>query len=315
MLQQLSSSGQGGGESNHPRTGGFVKAHPRRRESRKAPVDALAVLSGALSGRWNRFVRETARARRRPTEPALHDLRVAMRRLLAVMTVVEGIPPGGHFRRPSRQLRRHLKAFNRLRDVHVELLAVRNLRRRYPILARYGAFLRREERVLGRVVRAEIRAIRQDTMVRSIADVQGVLANLYRSPAGPRAVGMMMRGSAATAFGRVLARRAALSPLEVRSIHRMRIAFKKFRYTVELNRPFFPWADRNHAKAMDEYQTAMGEIQDLEVFVAGLRRFIRREPRSVAPRLLPLFQFLSSARTEKVNAFLRSADRLETFWR
>ncbi len=292
-----------------------MKKHPRRGENRQTSVDPLTVLSGALSERWDRFVRETARSRRRPTEPALHDLRVAMRRLLAVMTAVDGILPGGYFRRPSRQIRRHLKAFNRLRDVHVELLAVRKLRRRYPVLARYAAFLRREERLLGRVVRAEIRAIRQDTMLRSLADVQGALANLYGSPAASRAVGMMLQGSAATAFGRVLARRAVLSPLDARPIHRMRIAFKKFRYTVELNRPFFPWADRNHAKAMDEFQTAMGEIQDLEVFAAGLRRFVRREPRSVAPLLLPLFQFLASARTEKVNAFLRSADRLESFWR
>ncbi len=278
-------------------------------------VDPVTAVSGALSERWERFVRETARCRRRPAEPALHDLRVAMRRLLAAMNVVDGILPGGYCRRSSRRMRMHLKAFNRLRDVHVQLLGVRKLRRRYPVLARYGTFLRGEERVLGRTVRAEILAVRQESMLRCIADAQVALRNLYGSPAASGALRAMLQGSAAIAFGKVLARRAGLSAPDARSVHRMRVAFKKFRYTVEMCRPFLPRADREDARAMDEFQTAMGEIQDLEVLATGLRRFVRRQGRSAAPLLLPLFQFLASARTEKTNAFLRSADRLEHFWR
>ncbi len=261
------------------------------------------------------MVREMARSRRRPTEPAIHDLRVAMRRFLAVMSAVDGILPGGYFGGSSGELRKHLKAFNGLRDVHVQLLAVRGLKRQFPVLGGYERFLRREEFRHLRAVRAGIRAIRLDALLRSLTDVQSALLNLYGAPAASHAVEAMLKGSAAAAFGRVLARRAALAPLDARSVHRMRVAFKKFRYTVELSRPLLPWADGAHGRAMDEFQTAMGEIQDLEVLAAGLRRHARRGAGPTAPSLLPSLQFLASARASKLNAFLHSTDRLEHFWR
>ncbi len=296
------------------RRGGILKSIPRRRR-RQSSTDPLAALSGALAERWDRFTREMARSRRRPTEGAIHDLRVAIRRLLAVMAAVDAILPGACFRRSSRQLRRHLRAFNALRDVHVQLLIVRGLKPRFPLLGRYGAYLRRQEILLVRAVRAEIRGMRQDSLVRSLSDAQSALWSLYGAPAASRAVGAMLKGSAAAAFGRVLARRAQMAPLDARSVHRLRVAFKKFRYTLELNRPFLPWADRAHARAMDEFQTAMGEIQDLEVLGAGLRRFARRVTRSTPLPLLPLFRYLASARTAKLNEFLHLAGRAETFWR
>jgi len=291
---------------DHP-SGGFLK--------RTQSVDPVAVLSVALAERWDRFVREVARCRRRPTEPAIHDLRVATRRLLAAMTTVDAILPGGHFTRSSSELRKLLKAFNVLRDVHVQLLAVRSLRRRFPVLRRYEIFLRKQERALIRAVLVEIRAIRQDSLIRSLAVVHTAIAGLYGAPATSGAVRAMLTGSAASAFGKVLARRAALSALDPRSVHRMRVAFKKFRYTVELARPLLAWADRKHGKAMDDFQTAMGEIQDLEVLVAGLRRFAQHDAQPTAPFFLPVLQFLGSVRAMKLNKFMHAVDALQKFWR
>lgn len=288
---------------------------PRRRRRPRVAVDPLAVLSGALAERWDRFVREVVRARRTPTEPAIHDLRVALRRLLAVMSAVESVLPGGYFRRPRGELRTHLRNFNGLRDVQVQLLAVRGLKRRFPVLVRYEAILRKEQLVHIRALRVEVRGIRQESFLRSLARAQTALANLYGTPAASRALQVMLAGSAAAAFAKVLDRRAGLVPQDPRSVHRMRVAFKKFRYTVELSRPFLPWAGREHGRAMDAFQTALGEIQDLEVLAAGLRRFAGREPRSPVLQFLPLFQFLSSFRAAKLSTLLRSVDRLESFWR
>jgi CHAD domain-containing protein len=273
------------------------------------------MLSGALAERWDRFMREVARCRRMPTEPAIHDLRVATRRLLAAMAMVDAVLPGRHFRRSSDELRRHLKSFNVVRDVHVQLLAVRGLRRRFPILERYQSLLRRQELALLRGVRGEIRSIRQDTLIRSIAEVQGALAGLYGGFEAADVVRAMVIGSAASAYGKVIARRAGLSALDPRSVHRMRVAFKKFRYAVELARPLLPWADRKRGRAMDDFQTAMGQIQDLQVLLTGLRRFAQRDTRRAAPFLLPALQFLASARAQKMNSFLQAADTLQKFWR
>jgi len=286
--------------------GGFLK--------RTEAVDPVALLSGALAERWDRFVHEAARCRRSPTETAIHDVRVATRRLLAAMTTVDAVLPGGHFKRSSAGLRRHLKSFNVIRDVHVQLLALRGLRGRFPVLRRYESVLRRQEIALLRAARGEIRSIRQDTLIRSLAEVQSALSGLYGGPAAG-AVRAMLIGSAAAAFGKVLARRAALSALDPRSVHRMRVAFKKFRYTIELARPLLPWADRKHSRSMDEFQTTMGEIQDLQVLMAGLRRFAQHDTQPSAPFFLPVLQFLASVRAMKMNDFTGTTDVLQTFWR
>jgi len=288
----------------------------RRRHTKTTPhpVDPLLLISGALEERWARFSQELARCRRKPTEPAIHDLRVAMRRLLAAMNTVDQLLPGRYFRRSSNELRKHLKAFNNLRDVHVQLLALRGLRRRFPLVRQYEAFIRKQEIPVLRKVRSELRGIRQFPLIGSLANVQVTLTNLYGNPSGRRALHAILVGSAASAFGRVLARSRAISVRDARSIHRMRVAFKKFRYTVELNGPLLPWADKKHGRAMDAFQTAMGEIQDLEVLAAGLRRFAQRSAPSATLLFLPLFQFLASIRTARLNTFLRAAEHLEDFW-
>ena len=183
------------------------------------------------------------------------------------------------------------------------------------MLDQYAVFLRAQERPAVRAVRAEIRGLRQDSLIRSLANAQTALSNLYGTREASRVLQAMLTGSAAAAFGKVLARRAALTPLDPRSVHRMRVAFKKFRYIVELTQPFLPWVDRKHGRAMDEFQTAMGEIQDLEVLAAGLRRFAQRNIPMTAPLFLPVFRSLASVRTVRMNAFLHSADHLEIFWR
>jgi CHAD domain-containing protein len=257
---------------------------------------------------------EVARCRRRPTEPAIHDLRVATRRLLAAMTTVDALLPGSQFKRSSAELRKHLKAFNAVRDIHVQLLALRGLRGRFPVLRQYEAFLRKQERGLVRTVQAELRAVRQDLLIRSIARVHTAMSGFYSAPALAGAVRAMLVGRAASMFARVLARRAVLSPVNSRSVHRLRVAFKKFRYTLELARPVLPWADKKHGAAMDAFQTAMGEIQDLEVLVAGIQRFARHDVRSAGWLFLPVLQFLGSVRTAKLESFVRTADEVQKFW-
>jgi CHAD domain-containing protein len=277
-------------------------------------VDPVAVLLVALAERWDGFVREVTRCRRRPTEPAIHDLRVATRRLLAAMTTVDSLLPGNRFKRPSSELRKHLKSFNVVRDVHVQLLALRGLRGRFPVVRQYERFLRKQERTLVRAVQTELRSIRQDMLLRSIAGVHAAMSGFYGAPALSGAVRAMLVGRAAFTFARVLARRAALSPANSRSVHRLRVAFKKFRYSVELARPVLPWADKEHGRVMDAFQTAMGEIQDLEVLLAGIQRFAQHDARSAGRLSLPVLQFLGSVRTTKRNNFLHAADDVQKFW-
>jgi CHAD domain-containing protein len=95
------------------------------------------------------------------------------------------------------------------------------------------------------------------------------------------------------------------------------VAFKKFRYSIELLDAVFPWVTRRLRKEMNHYQTALGELQDLEVLSAGLRTFARRRrpvrPASLAS-FLPVYGALDRRREELLAEFRRSVDAIDRFW-
>ena len=286
----------------------------RRKVNPRAP-DAAQQLASLLGKRWDRFVVELECGRKRATEPAVHDLRVATRRLIAVMATVDALLPAARLRKTIRQLRRHLRSFNDLRDVQVQLVTLRPLRRRFPILRGYEAMLKRRHASLVQKARAEISSMRREEIMRPITDAGEAIFAFFGNRAAQRAAGAILVGSAASAFTKVLQRRSELSGVDPRTIHRMRVAFKKFRYTIELARPLLPWAGEAHSNAMDTFQTTMGEIQDLRVLAAGLRRFALQRPRGRTTSLLAVFRYLSEMRKGRIDEFLHGADEVQRFWK
>jgi CHAD domain-containing protein len=291
-----------------------VAAQQRMRHSLPAG-DPASLLAGALGERWDRFLAERARARRRLGGETIHDLRVALRRLIAAVNVADAILPRSALRKSARELRRHLKALNDLRDVSVQLLALRGLERRFPLLRTYAAHLRRQRQELVRKARAEIAAMDPSRTLKQVTEAGEQLFAFFASPAAQHAAEAMLIGNVALAYRRVLERRAELSSANLRSIHRMRVAFKKYRYTLEVARPALPWADREHGKAMNAFQTMMGEIQDLQVLSAGIRHFALGHPRARTSPFLPVYQYLLALRKQRIETFLRSADQVLLLYR
>jgi len=88
-------------------------------------------------------------------------------------------------------------------------------------------------------------------------------------------------------------------------IHRIRIAFKKFRYMVEALSGIMPGISDRQVRAMQAYQKSMGKIQDVEVLLARLEKFVKRE--DVTEGLLSSFRRnMLSRRASLVKRFLAS---------
>ena len=103
-----------------------------------------------------------------------------------------------------------------------------------------------------------------------------------------------------------------VDPVQPSSIHRVRIAFKKFRYTLEIIHPLLPGFPETQFKNMHNYQTAMGEIQDVEVLLQTLDDFVTRHT-DYDP--LPVRQFYQKRHTELINAYIENMNEFFTFWR
>jgi CHAD domain-containing protein len=275
---------------------------------------ASLLLSRAMEDRRQTFFRQLLRVRRRASEPAIHDLRVALRRLIAALNLAVVVIPGTGIPRVRRSLRRALKQFNMLRDVHIALLAMKSLRRTSPPVRTYAASLRLKERTLLRECAAYLRSMDVQTLERELAAVQQALLLMSDDPVLDAAAGTMLKGSLAQAVARAVRLERAVIASDAGSIHRLRVAFKKVRYAVEILAPLLPWMKRSRRKWMQEYQTLMGEIQDTEVMLAGVRRFAARPAQRNRISVLPLLEILARQKHERVEAFMQRARELEGFW-
>lgn len=272
------------------------------------------MLVAALDGRWEKFLAELRRNRRSCTEPSIHDLRVATRRMIATLDALEAVLPGGAPQDVRRKLKRLLKGFNDLRDLHIQLMHFQALRPAYPVVQPFLTAFRTRERELVREAARAIAGIRTRAMEQEIARAAERLVQVAAGDEAEQATREALFGALAAAFLRAAALRKRIAPGDPASIHTFRVAFKKFRYTVEVLSPLLPGFGKKQFKAMNAYQTAMGEIQDLEVIAQALSMHPPGRFRTMPASLLPVHQYITQQRTELVERFVRNADELLTFW-
>ena len=282
-----------------------------------SPVAVGALLGQILENRWLTFNRQLLRARRRATESAVHDVRVATRRLIAVLDLLTLVLPEDQtaaLRRPARKL---LKALNTLRDLQVQRIAVRSMQRQLALLRRFALHLGAAERRTLREATAVFAAFPLGRVEPAVVELEETIRSTFSRTAVRSAGFLLLQGAAAAAFARAVERRRAVRFDSAASIHRFRVAFKKYRYTIELLAPLFVWVDRDMHKAMDRYQTRMGEIQDLDVLARDLRLFTRSnrvKTRIPAQSLLPVYRLLARRREELLLEFEQNADGIYSFW-
>lgn len=240
----------------------------------------------ALRKRWIVFLRQLGRCRRNPSEPAIHDLRVATRRLMAAVDLLMVLSSSEELRKSRQQLRRLLKSMGPLRDTQVQLISVRRLLQECPELRPFlTVLLLREQRDLKRISRQLVK-IQPRTLYQPIAGGVSNLGGSIRRPVLKAATRLALQGAHALSFARVAEMLRQTRTSDSGTVHRARVAFKKFRYTTEVLRPDIE--SRLH-KAMDSYQSRMGGIHDIEVLLASMSAFVlAREnvpgnPRGVHP--------------------------------
>ena len=255
---------------------GVSRATRNRRTPRmRGPQDLLLA---ALQTRWRVFLRQLGRCRLRCSEPAVHDLRVSTRRLIAALDLLAAVSPLSHAAKARQQLKRLLKSMGPLRDAQVQILAARRLSNEFPEIEPLSTVLMlREQRALKRIAvrlgRVQIRVLRQRVNA-GIAH----LRRLMRRASLASVLGLTLRGALAAEYVRVVQMRQQLDRHDPATIHRMRIAFKKFRYATEVLRPDL---EARFHTAMNGLQNRMGDIHDLEVFRSSVREFaVQRRGRS-----------------------------------
>jgi CHAD domain-containing protein len=281
--------------------------------ARPAPVGVGPFLAAALDSRWQAYRGQLRLCQAEFSERAVHELRVATRRLLAQFTLLSCVAPSAALEKARRMLKRRLAALGDLRDTHVQRLFVERKAASFPELVLLRGWLQRRERRLVKSAAGKVNRFKTRKVEKCIAAMTGDLtANAGRSRAQSQLASAVLR-AAAQAFAEAVERRRAIDLADLRTIHQTRVSFKRFRYMMESLSPCITGLSKRQLRALAYYQRKMGIIQDLEVMQACVARYIQQDRKREA-RLDRFSRHLRQRRARALRSFLKSADRLFKFW-
>jgi CHAD domain-containing protein len=277
------------------------------------PDDTLAILFSGFDSRWRNYRRQLKRCRDRCSPESIHDLRVATRRLLGWIDVVLMTMPDRRLKKIRKELRSLFDQLSPLRDAQVQIGCVGGLLPRYPGLEAYHTVLLLRERQLLKNIARHVSKLQTAGMSKAFSALKRELQRRLETPAIRQAFLAAFHGAAASAFTRSVNQLRRIDPANGASIHRLRVAFKKFRYLEEMIGPLLG-IGKEHLKAMNTYQLRMGGIQDIEVLISGLHSFAVRHTGKHA-FFRSLRRELAQEREARIDEFMRAAEDLLTFWR
>jgi CHAD domain-containing protein len=261
-----------------------------------------------LKTRWKRYRKTLDRCQRKFSETSVHDSRIEARRMISALELLGAFLPQDHLGKARRLLKRHLETFSELRDNQVLLLQVAGLLPQLPGLQGFEKALRKQERRSIKQARRKIKRIdwsKLDRQIKRLRDeVEAQDDRLLRC----RSV-----EAVDAAFAEVARRRERVTAEDTASIHRTRVAFKRFRYMVEGLHGALAGIAVSRLRTMQNYQATMGEIQDIEVLRLNLQQFVRLK--AIAPNVAkPWFAEVDRRRQKLIARYLKQAGRLREFW-
>lgn len=216
-------------------------------------------------------------------DEAVHDLRVALRRTRTVLEVGRPLLGPFHADEVRRALKEVMDATGVLRDEEVLRALVGSLSVPHADTAAWLEGRARRER---RLRAALVRLVRGGTLDRGRKLLEALLAfrvdpsrDRRLAKFGRRAVDRARRG---------VDRRRGARVTDSDALHRLRIAYKRLRYTVETFEDVLPGDLAALAQPAARFQSRLGDLHDVDVAIGYVRRARLLSPEGRAETLAAL---------------------------
>ncbi len=267
------------------------------------------ILITALDDRWEVYHLRYKACRREFSEEAVHDLRVAARRLLSVLDIVRDVMPELRVQKTRRVIKDQLDELDTLHDVQVMLRQFLATHPKVPEVETLEPYLEEMRTALMRSAKRHMQLARLLGLKRRLDRVRVVLAQHGVDEVPPD----LLLQAVDNAYARAMQADEQIDARKLPTIHRARIEFKKFRYMSEIVFPLLPTPEPDYLTRMHDYQGAMGDIRDVTVLIDTLSKFSRETDRAFDIR--PIRRYFRKYLTQLVLIFMQQKAELHSFWR
>jgi CHAD domain-containing protein len=233
-----------------------------------------------------------------PLKPkAIHDLRVAIRRLLTALELASAIGCEVETK-TARRLHKLLSRLAPARDAHVLMRALEPLRAAHPETELVITELKQRRRAATRQAKKRLRAFERADFDRDTAVVLGALSAAPLTTAPSSVVLAALHGDLAQRHLEVERQRRSMAASDPTELHRARVLLKQYRYALEASLPILPEAAAGLAKRCETLQEELGNAHDAHVLAETTRELAKSAKGADAKALTDLAAELE--RTEKV---------------
>src|ERR1035441_784058 len=150
--------------------------------AKPVPVAVGPILAAALDSRWQSYRKQLRQCQEKFSEEAVHELRVATRRLLAQLTLLGCVTPSATLEKARRILKSRLAALGDLRDTQVQRLFIEQKVPSFPELVLLRGWFQRRERRLAKSAVNTVNRFKTRKLERWISTLmRGLTANARRS--------------------------------------------------------------------------------------------------------------------------------------
>ncbi len=256
------------------------------------------------------YRRAYARFSRRPSAKAVHLLRIATRRLLAMFELFTDDLPSGEVRRARKKAKGILSGLGPLRDVQVQLGLVPALAPDTRALDAFIRALKEEKKQLllegpGKIQRKTI----PGAVRKALRDIERIAE---KSPG--EWLEHRLRSRTSAAFASVANLAGEIDPADPPTIHELRIAFKRFRYMAEFLAPVAPYVTPERIEEMRNFQALMGDVQDVSELLTKIARFQRARNTSERALLKPAVFEIRQELDARIQKLMRHLPELVMLW-
>jgi CHAD domain-containing protein len=271
-------------------------------------MNAQTLLLDSLNTRWDKYKAGLKTCRREFSEEAVHDFRIATRRLLSSFDLLRAVMPDPRIQKIRRILKDQLDNLDDLRNIQALLADISETIHDTPVLKPYQEYLQHKEKKLLREAHKEIKSLKTESLSKRIKKLSQTIETFKQTD-----LHTSLFSAVDEAYAIVNQRYALIDPGQPATIHRLRIAFKKFRYMIEAIYPILENFPSDHLKRMHDYQAAMGDIQDMEVALQELADFEELAPASYDPE--PARAYYKERHAIALSSYIDDKGEIITFWR
>lgn len=267
----------------------------------------VVLLTESLEKGWKTYLAGLKHCRLEFSNESVHDLRVATRRMMAIVQLLNSVSPRPRLQKIIRTFKEQLDQLDDLRDTQVILAEISESTQHLPQLQGFQKQQQHLERQFLKRLRKQIKSFQTKELTRLIREVHETLIN--ESPEGFETVVLQTVDESYLLTRRRL---SLIDPARPATIHRVRIAFKNFRYMVEIVHPLLMAFPRERLRSMHDYQSRMGGVQDAEVFLQTLSDYADG---ATLHDLEAVRLYYERRHAEAINAYVEDMNQLYSFWR